>query len=140
MKSPKPWRCPTSSPSSKAGHGAGRQRAGRIGTLIKSELALWTKVIKDAGIKPEWLARNRAAQGRASAASRAKEQSMSRGPWIDHFGDNFLWSNATLIIKGMAPYGVVALEEMDRACERLRPRWNEPTRQGLVRGMARAGR
>ena len=24
-------------------------------------------------------------------------------PWIDHFGDNFLWSNATLIIKGMAP-------------------------------------
>ena len=31
----------------------------------------------------------------------------SRGPWIDHFGDNFLWSNATLILKGMAPYGVV---------------------------------
>ena len=29
----------------------------------------------------------------------------SRGPWIDHFGDNFLWSNATLILKGMAPYG-----------------------------------
>ena len=39
----------------------------------------------------------------------------SRGPWIDTFGDNFLWSNATLIIKGMAPYGVVALEEIDRA-------------------------
>ena len=51
---------------------------------------------------------------------------MSRGPWIDHFGDNFLWSNATLILKGMAPYGVVALEEMDRACERLRARQNEP--------------
>ena len=50
----------------------------------------------------------------------------SRGPWIDHFGDNFLWSNATLIIKGMAPYGVVALEEMDRACERLRLRQHEP--------------
>ena len=48
------------------------------------------------------------------------------GPWIDHFGDNFLWSNATLIIKGMAPYGVVALEEMDRACERLRARQHEP--------------
>ena len=45
----------------------------------------------------------------------------SRGPWIDHFPDNFLWSNATLILKGMAPYGVVSLEEMDRACERLRP-------------------
>ena len=49
----------------------------------------------------------------------------SRGPWIDHFGDNFLWSNATLIIKGMAPYGVVALGEIDRVCERLRPRQHE---------------
>src|SRR5438552_1883408 len=53
---------------------------------------------------------------------------MSRGPWIDHFGDNFLWSNATLIIKGMAPYGVVSLEEMDRACEKLRARESEPDR------------
>ena len=44
----------------------------------------------------------------------------SRGPWIDHFPDNFLWSNATLILKGMAPYGVVSLEEMDRCCEKLR--------------------
>jgi alpha-beta hydrolase superfamily lysophospholipase len=51
---------------------------------------------------------------------------VSRGPWIDHFGDNFLWSNATLILKGMAPYGVVALEEIDRVCERLRPRQHEP--------------
>ena len=50
----------------------------------------------------------------------------ARPPWIDHFGDNFLWSNATLIIKGMAPYGVVALEEMDRVCEKLRPRQHEP--------------
>jgi naringenin degradation protein FdeB len=52
----------------------------------------------------------------------------ARGPWIDHFGDNFLWSNATLILKGMAPYGVVSLEEMDRACERLRKREGEPDR------------
>src|SRR5215203_5041405 len=49
-----------------------------------------------------------------------------RGPWINHFPGNFLWSNATLIIKGMAPYGVVALEEIDRACERLRVRQHEP--------------
>ena len=49
----------------------------------------------------------------------------ARGPWIDHFGDNFLWSNATLILKGMAPYGVVSLEEMDRACEKLRARQGE---------------
>ena len=47
---------------------------------------------------------------------------MNRGPWIDHFGDNFLWSNATLIIKGMAPYGVVSLGEIDQVCEKLRAR------------------
>jgi hypothetical protein len=52
----------------------------------------------------------------------------SRGPWIDHFGDKFLWSNATLILKGMAPYGVVSLEEIDRCCERLRAREAEPDR------------
>jgi len=53
---------------------------------------------------------------------------MSRGPWIDHFSENFLWSNATLILKGMAPYGVVALEEIDRVCEKLRARQSEPNR------------
>lgn len=31
---------------------------------------------------------------------------MNRGPWINHFGDNFLWSNATLIIKGEAAYRI----------------------------------
>ena len=51
---------------------------------------------------------------------------MPRGPWIDHFGDNFLWSNATLILKGMAPYGVVALDEIDRVCESLRVRQSDP--------------
>jgi dienelactone hydrolase len=49
-----------------------------------------------------------------------------RGPWIDHFPGNFLWSNATLVIKGMAPYGAVSLEEIDRACERLKSRPDEP--------------
>ena len=53
---------------------------------------------------------------------------MARGPWIDHFGDNFLWSNATLILKGMAPYGVVSLEEIDRCCEQLRAREGEADR------------
>jgi len=52
----------------------------------------------------------------------------ARGPWIDHFGDNFLWSNATLIIKGMAPYGVISLEEMDRVCEKLRARQGQDDR------------
>ena len=53
---------------------------------------------------------------------------MKRGPWTDHFGENFLWSNATLIIKGMAPYGVVSLGEIDQACEKLRAREAEPDR------------
>src|SRR3974377_2052751 len=65
---------------------------------------------------------------------------MSRGPWIDHFGDNFLWSNATLILKGMAPYGVVALEEIDRVCERLRTRKDEADRgKAWVEEWARRG-
>ena len=46
--------------------------------------------------------------------------------WIDHFPGNFMWSNATLVTKGMAPYGAVALGEIDEICERLRPRQNEP--------------
>jgi dienelactone hydrolase len=49
-----------------------------------------------------------------------------RGIWIDQFPGNFLWSNATLIIKGMAPYGAVAMEEIDRACERLKVRQDQP--------------
>jgi alpha-beta hydrolase superfamily lysophospholipase len=46
--------------------------------------------------------------------------------WIDHFPGNFMWSNATLVTKGMAPYGAVALEEIDRVCQRLRTRESEP--------------
>ena len=49
----------------------------------------------------------------------------ARGPWIDHFGDNFLWSNAALIIKGMAPYGAIAMEEVDRIARRLAARAGE---------------
>src|SRR5262245_9717663 len=46
--------------------------------------------------------------------------------WIDHFPGNFMWSNATLVTKGMAPYGAVALGEIDQVCERLRSRESEP--------------
>jgi alpha-beta hydrolase superfamily lysophospholipase len=46
--------------------------------------------------------------------------------WIDHFPGNFMWSNATLVTKGMAPYGAVALEEVDRVCQRLKAREGEP--------------
>ncbi len=50
----------------------------------------------------------------------------SSSTWIDHFPGNFTWSNATLIAKGMAPYGAVALEEIDRIAERLKARSHEP--------------
>jgi dipeptidyl aminopeptidase/acylaminoacyl peptidase len=46
--------------------------------------------------------------------------------WIDEFPGNFVWSNATLVTKGMAPYGAVAMAEIDEVCERLRPRQGEP--------------
>jgi alpha-beta hydrolase superfamily lysophospholipase len=37
-----------------------------------------------------------------------------------------VWSNAALVTKGMAPYGAVALGEIDEVCERLRSRQGEP--------------
>jgi alpha-beta hydrolase superfamily lysophospholipase len=50
----------------------------------------------------------------------------TRGFWIDHFPGNFLWSNAALACKGMAPYGVVAMDEIDRIAEKLKTRQAEP--------------
>ncbi len=50
----------------------------------------------------------------------------TRGFWIDHFPSNFLWSNAALACKGMAPYGVVAMDEIDRIVEKLKTRQGEP--------------
>jgi dienelactone hydrolase len=48
---------------------------------------------------------------------------MPSGPtWTDQFPGNFMWSNATLVCKGMAPYGAVALREIDQICERLAAR------------------
>src|SRR3989441_8896109 len=49
-----------------------------------------------------------------------------RGRWISEFPGNFVWSNATLVTKGMAPYGAVALGEIDEVCDRLRGRQGEP--------------
>jgi len=50
----------------------------------------------------------------------------SNGPWIDHISGNMVWSNAILVTKGMAPYGAVALGEIDQVCEKLRARQSEP--------------
>ena len=51
---------------------------------------------------------------------------MTSSSWIAQFPGNFVWSNAALVTKGMAPYGAVALGEIDEVCERLRHRQDEP--------------
>src|SRR5215203_1991264 len=48
------------------------------------------------------------------------------GSWIEQFPGNFVWSNAALVTKGMAPYGAVALGEIDEVCERLKQRQEDP--------------
>jgi alpha-beta hydrolase superfamily lysophospholipase len=48
------------------------------------------------------------------------------GNWIHSFPENFQWSNATLVCKGMAPYGAVALGEIDWVVQKLHQRANEP--------------
>src|SRR3981081_4689913 len=45
--------------------------------------------------------------------------------WAVHFPGNLRWSNAMQIVKGMAPYGAVALEEVDRIGDRLKGREQE---------------
>jgi hypothetical protein len=40
---------------------------------------------------------------------------------------NFSWSNATMVTEGMAPYGVVAIGEIERVGIKLIERGNDPT-------------
>jgi alpha-beta hydrolase superfamily lysophospholipase len=49
-----------------------------------------------------------------------------RRSWTDEFPGNFAWSNAALVTKAMAPYGAVALREIDEVCARLEKRQQEP--------------
>jgi dienelactone hydrolase len=48
-----------------------------------------------------------------------------RNNWTDHFGENFAWSNATLVTKGLAPYGVVCLGEIELIGQKLNARSND---------------
>ena len=50
----------------------------------------------------------------------------SNGPWIEHFPGQLRVVERVLVTKGMAPYGAVALGEIDEVCERLRQRQSEP--------------
>jgi dienelactone hydrolase len=42
--------------------------------------------------------------------------------WAVHFPGNLRWSNAMQIVKGMVPYGAVAMDEVDRVGRRLKAR------------------
>lgn len=48
------------------------------------------------------------------------------GNWIDSFPENYQWSNAASITKGMAPWNAVALGEIDEVIQRLHQRAGEP--------------
>lgn len=48
------------------------------------------------------------------------------GNWIHSFPDHYQWSNATLVTKGMAPWGAVAMGEIDQVVQRLHARIAEP--------------
>ena len=60
--------------------------------------------------------------------------------WTDSFPGNFQWSNAALVCKGMAPYGAVALEEIERICERLKARGPQDPEAWPQEWCAEAGR
>ena len=42
--------------------------------------------------------------------------------WAVHFPGNLRWTNAMQIVKGMAPYAAVAMDEVDRIARRLEAR------------------
>ena len=44
------------------------------------------------------------------------------GNWIHSFPQNYQWSNAILVCKGMAPYGAVAMGEIDIVTQKLHAR------------------
>lgn len=48
------------------------------------------------------------------------------GNWIESFPEHHQWSNATLVTKGMAPWGAVALGEIDQIIQALHKRQGEP--------------
>jgi dienelactone hydrolase len=45
--------------------------------------------------------------------------------WAVHFPGNLRWSNAMQIVKGMAPYGAIAMDEVDRIARGLKARAGE---------------
>src|SRR5262249_61146874 len=50
--------------------------------------------------------------------------------WAAHFPGNLRWTNAMQIVKGMAPYAAVAMDEVERVGRRLRRAPGKPTSIG----------
>lgn len=46
--------------------------------------------------------------------------------WAMPFPGNLKWSNATLVCQGMLPYGVVSFQQIERICQALRGRQDDP--------------
>lgn len=67
-----------------------------------------------------------AAPTAASPAPAAPGTSSAGGGWKMQFPGNLTWSNAALATKGMAPYGAVAMNDIDDVCRRLAQRQSEP--------------
>lgn len=55
----------------------------------------------------------------------AKEHYFYPGNWIESFPTHHQWSNATLVTKGMAPWGAVAMGEIDQIIQNLHKRLGE---------------
>jgi dienelactone hydrolase len=53
---------------------------------------------------------------------KAPTMTTEESTWAVHFPGNLRWSNAMQIVKGMAPYGAVAMDEIDRVGRRLKAR------------------
>lgn len=53
---------------------------------------------------------------------REETQALANGTFVEHFPGNLRWSNATQIVKGMAPWGVVSLVEIDILGDKMKKR------------------
>jgi len=76
------------------------------------------------------------------AASEDAGRPDGESSWVVHFPGNLRWSNAMQIVKGMAPYGAVAMAEVDRVGRRLamRAAENDPDRAWCEEWAAMADR
>src|SRR5215475_7722803 len=61
----------------------------------------------------------------AQSTMNAQSALNAQSTWAVHFPGNLRWSNAMQIVKGMAPYGAIAMEEVDRIGDRLKARDQE---------------